>query len=318
MAIEDAFDPHSDGQLHPRHLDRLIAELAACQHGLVARWQLIRAGFGAGAIDLRVRCCRLHVIHRGVYAVGHSVISIDGHRMAAVLAGGDGAVLSYRDALAHWGLRPCNRRVIEVTVPARTRSRPGLQFHRARLPADEVTVHRGIPITTVPRAIFDLAAVEPRRHVERAIHEAEVRRLWDPLSLHDLVERHPNSRGVATLKAILADITRGLAISKQEIQDLLLALLEAAGLPLPLTNQYITLGDTTYEADCAWPQAKLMAELDGRAVHATGRNFESDRGRDRRLAVAGWLVIRITWRQLQDEPDAVAADIRDLVAQRAT
>ena len=67
-----------------------------------------------------------------------------------------------------------------------------------------------------------------------------------------------------------------------------------------------------------WPHAKLMVELDGRAVHATGRNFESDRARDRRLAVAGWLVIRITWRQLQDEPDAVAADIRDLVAQRGT
>ena len=238
--------------------------------------------------------------------------------MAAVLAGCEGAVLSHRDACAAYGLLQSNRGRIEVTVPGGARARSGIQFHRACLPADELTTLRGIPITSVPRSIFDLAAVEPRRQVERAMHEAEVRRLWDPLSLHDLVERHPSSRGVATLKAILADLMRGLTVSKQEIQDLLFALLEAAGLPLPLTQRFITVRNITYEVDCVWPDAKLMAELDGHAVHGTRRNYEGDRTRDRRLAVAGWLVIRITWRQLTDEPAEVVADIRGLLARSAT
>jgi len=111
---------------------------------------------------------------------------------------------------------------------------------------------------------------------------------------------------------------RGLTVSNQEIQDLLFALLEAAGLPLPLTKRFITVKNITYEVDCVWPDAKLMAELDGHAVHATRRNYEGDRARDRRLAVAGWLVIRITWRQLTDEPAEVVADIRGLLARSAT
>jgi very-short-patch-repair endonuclease len=316
MAIESRFVRPIHAQTDSRHLDSLLADLAARQHGVVARWQLLPIGFTRDAIAHRLECGRLHVIHRGVYAVGHSALSLDGRLMAAVLAGGEGAVLSHRDACAAYGIMQSNRRWIEGTVPAGAKARPGIQFHRARLPADELTTLRGIPITTVPRAIFDLAAVEPRRKVERAIHEADVRRLWDPLSLSDLVERHPHSRGVATVRAILTDLMQGVAISKQDIQDLLFALLEAARLPLPLTNQYISVGDITYEADCVWPDAKLMAELDGHAVHATRRNYESDRVRDRRLAVEGWLVIRITWRQLQDEPDELVADLRYLLERR--
>src|SRR5436305_2401132 len=117
MAIESRFDVHSDRQFDSRRLDRLIAELAGRQHGVVARWQLLRAGLGAGAVDLRVRRGRLHVIHRGVYAVGHSVLSLDGYRMAAVLAAGEGGVLSHRDACAAYGILQSERRRIDVTVP---------------------------------------------------------------------------------------------------------------------------------------------------------------------------------------------------------
>src|SRR5207248_11308923 len=139
-----------------------------------AREQLLRAGLGVGAIDLRVRRGRLHQVHRGVYAVGHSLLSVDARRMAAVLAGGEGAALSHRAAGTRWGIRRSSGGLIEVTVRNRTRSRAGLRFHRARLPADEVTVHNRISITTVPRTIFDLAAIDRRRQVERAIHEAQV------------------------------------------------------------------------------------------------------------------------------------------------
>src|SRR5205823_680011 len=152
----------------------------------------------------------------------------------------------------------------------------------------------------VPRTIFDLAAVDPRRKVERAIHEAEVLRLWDALSPGDLIERHPGQRGVATLKAILADQRRGCTVTKQEFEHLFIALLERAHLPRPRMNQLIQARDRTYEADCVWQEQHVIVELDGYAVHGTRRNYESDRERDRILAAHHWITARVTWRQLQD------------------
>jgi hypothetical protein len=234
--------------------------------------------------------------------------------MAAVLASGEGAVLSHRDAAAAWGIRQSNRRPVEVTVPGRRRSPPRLQLHFAHLPADEVTTVRGIPITTVPRTIFDLAAVLPRRHVERAIHEAEVRRLYDPLSLDDLIARHPGSRGVATVRAIVADATRGSGVTRQELEALFLDFVERVGLPRPELNQIVEVGDRSFECDCVWREQQLIVELDGRHVHGTPRNYESDRERDRLLTVHEWRVIRITWLHLHRDADEVARDLRAILA----
>jgi predicted transcriptional regulator of viral defense system len=108
--------------------------------------------------------------------------------MAAVLGGGDRAVLSHRSAAALWCLRPTGRTRIEVTVPRWRRKRAGVQVHVARLPGDEVTVVRGIPVTTVSRTLLDLASVLNRRQMERACNEAEVRELAGRLSVSDLIE----------------------------------------------------------------------------------------------------------------------------------
>jgi REase_MTES_1575 len=267
-------------------------------------------GIGAGAIDLRVRRGRLHPIHRGIYAVGHARITVDGRRMAAVLACGYGAALSYRDAGAAHGIRQCNRPVFEVTVPRKQRPRPGLELHFARVPDDELTTVRGIPVTTVERTILDLAAVRPRNEVESAIREADVARRWGRPSLQQLVERHPHHRGAATVRAITEALRRGDEISREAIVSLLLTVLDHAGLPRPELNRWID----GYECDCVWLAARLMVELDGYAVHGTRRNFESDRERDRVLQAAGWRVVRVTWRQLRDRPDAVVRDLRAFLA----
>jgi putative AbiEi antitoxin of type IV toxin-antitoxin system len=88
----------------PPGADALIAQLAERQHGVVARRQLLDLGLGRGAISERLACKRLHRVHRGVYAVGHRVISQRGWWMAAVLASGPDAVLSHRSAAALWGI----------------------------------------------------------------------------------------------------------------------------------------------------------------------------------------------------------------------
>ena len=233
--------------------------------------------------------------------------------MAAVLAGGDGAVLSHCDAGAVWGILSSHRSRIEVTVGRKGRARPGIQFHCVRLPADEMTVVRGIPVTTVPRTVFDLAARQSRRRTERAIHEVEVRRLWDPLSLHDLIARHPGARGTVTLRATLADHAIGSTVTKEELEERVLAFLEQRGLPRPALNRPLWLVDRWITPDCTWEEQMVIVELDGYAVHATRRNYEGDRSRDRALQAARWDVVRITWRQLLHEGDAVAADLRALL-----
>ena len=309
MAAESRFEHHIDVEIDTRHCDRTLAALAERQHGTVARWQLLELGIGRGALGRRLAAGRLHPIHRGVYAVGHRKLSPKGRLMAGVLAGGPGAVLSHRSAAELWRLRQNNRARIEITVPTSLRKRPGIEAHRASLRPDEITVCDGIPVTTVPRTLLDLAAVSPPRHVERALHEAEVLRLTDTLSLDDLLERHRGARGAAAIRKMIATARVGLEVSQSELEDRFLTLIAEKNLPRPRTNMIVE----GYEADCVWPEERLIVELDGHASHATRHGFERDRERDRKLQAAGWRVIRITWRQLRDDPDGVAADLAALL-----
>lgn len=169
--------------------------------------------------------------------------------MAAVLASGPYAVLSHRSAASLWRIRATTRSLIEV-IASRQRSRPGIQTHRGSLPADEMTVVLDIPVTTVPRTLLDLAAVLPRRQVERAVNEAEVLQLFDALSLADLVARHPRRRGVATIRALLAARSHGSGITRSELEERFLVLLDQAGLPSPDVNLSVHVSGRWVEGDC--------------------------------------------------------------------
>ncbi|MDX6643321.1 MAG: hypothetical protein QOD76_1283 [Solirubrobacteraceae bacterium] len=232
--------------------------------------------------------------------------------MAAVLAGGDGAALSHRSAAALWGIRPTSRPRIEVTVPQTRRSRPRIEFHRSRLPFDEVVEVDAIPVTSPPRTLLDLASVVPRNQLERALDQAEVLRLTDPLSVADLLDRHPRRRGAAALYAIIEDAQIGTGITREELEHRFRAFVDDQKLPRPEFNAHIDAGGRTFEADCLWRDARLIVELDGRATHATTAAFERDRTRDRILQAAGWCVVRVTWRQLHRQPADVASDLRML------
>jgi very-short-patch-repair endonuclease len=153
--------------------------------------------------------------------------------------------------------------------------------------------------------------------VEKAMKEAEVARLWDRLSLPQLVTRYPAHRGARTIRAILQSLTAGDEITKEEMVSLFLSVLDGANLPRPELNRVITVGGRTYECDCVWPEQQVMVELDGYAVHGTRQNFETDRERDRILHANEWCPIRITWRQLRDDPAGVVRDLRRLLTQPA-
>jgi very-short-patch-repair endonuclease len=295
--------------------DLRIAELATAQHGVVARRQLLAVGLSSGAIGLRLRAGRLHRIHAGVYAVGHSVLSREARWMAAALFCGPHAALSHRSAAALWGIRAPASGPVEVTVRAKSVSRGSIRRHFALLPADELTIHHGIPTTTVPRTIFDLAAVLGLGAVEHALRESERLRLFDVLSLPALVDRYPRHRGNRVIRECLVrlrDMPSG--VSREELEARFLAFLDARGLPRPHLNVWLTIGSKRYQVDCLWPVQRMIVELDGYAAHGTRRAFESDRVRDRKLAVAGYRSVRVTWWQLHDEPATVADDLRLLLS----
>jgi predicted transcriptional regulator of viral defense system/very-short-patch-repair endonuclease len=315
MGDETAFTRLRDGFVQTRHLEARIAELAGRQHGVVGRGQLVELGMGEDAIDCRRRRGSLHRIHPGVYAVGHRVLSREGWWMAAVLASGPGAALSHRSAAALWGLRSDVER-IELTVPRDTRSTRDICRHRSSLPGDEVTECDGVPVTTVPRTLFDLAAAGPPESVESALRESEFLRLYDRLSLPLLLERYPGRRGSATVRACLARRRESPGRIRSPLEQRFLPFLDRHRLPRPQFNVVLEAGPKTYRVDCLWPASMQIVELDGWEGHGTRVAFREDRERDRRLRVAGYGVTRIAWSQLEDEPAALAADLRDLLNKR--
>jgi very-short-patch-repair endonuclease len=249
---------------------------------------------------------------------GTNLLSRHGRWMAAVLASGPDAVLSHWSAAALWGIRPNSRSITDVTDPVKSRSWDGIRRHHKALPADEVTVMEGIPVTTVPRTIFDLAATEPLEVVKAMLREAEFRQLHDRLSLWDLVERYPGRRGIRKVKAALEALKdEPLDERKSRLEERFAPFLARHHLPRSRFNQWILVGEKRFQVDCLWPEERQIVELDGWQGHKTRTAFREDRARDRRLRVAGYGVTRLTWNQLEDEPESVAADLRALLTRPA-
>jgi very-short-patch-repair endonuclease len=296
-------------------LEMAASQLARCQHGVVARRQLLELGFSRDQIGRRIRRGSLHVVQRGVYAVGHAVISIQGRWMAAVLAYGTGSALSHHSAGELWGVISRRGGPIEVTSPDRWRARRGVTVHQASIPGDEVSVVDEIPVTGISRTLFDLASSLPRERLEGAMNEAEVRGLTDRISVHALLERYPRRPGAAMLRAILNDAHRARGVTRRELERRFAAALAETDLSKPRRNAHIAVAGRFFEVDCLWQAQHLIIELDGGFVHGTWRTSERDRERDRLLIADGWRVARVTWRQLRDDAPAVMADLRRLLRQ---
>ncbi len=300
-----------------RQPDRVIAEVASVQFGRVARWQLLAFGISLGAIRHRIETGRLHIVRRGIYAVGHTSPSREARWWEGVLTGEDGACLGHMAAGAYWRLRDAAPWMIDVIVPRRKRSQSEIRFHCEVLPEDEIDRTGAIPVTTAVRTCFDLAGYLEAHQLERAINELEVRQLWSGVSLPDLLERHPRRKGAVKLRRILDAERIGLSRSRNDFEAAFLPFLDARGIPRPVTNTIIETPTGSHEGDCVWHDEWLNVELDGRGAHATSMAFERDRRRDRALAVAGWQTYRVTWRQFEEDPDGLADDIRALLRRRA-
>jgi very-short-patch-repair endonuclease len=221
--------------------------------------------------------------------------------MAAVLAVGHDAAISHRSAAAMWEILPAaDDDGVEVTVTrGHPRDRPGIRIHRSR--RLEYSLNAGVPVTTPLRTLRDLAATSLTRDLERAIEEAQVRRLVTRQQVERL-----RGRSAAAARGRQPSLTRS------EAERRLLRLVRAAQLPPPRTN--VRVGH--HEVDFLWPHERVIVEVDGFAFHSSRTAFERDRAKDRALHAAGYVVLRITWRQLVDEPEAVVAALAAALAHR--
>src|SRR5215210_1127010 len=279
--------------MHKHSVDEALAAFAGKQHGVVSSRQLRALGMGRGAVHGRVAAGRLHRLLPGVYAVGHTALTERSRLLAAALACGQGAVLSHRSAGRLWGLvKP----VPAVDVTCR-RSRPpgkGIVVYRSRLERNERTMFEKLPVTGVARTIVDLADVLTEPRLEDAVHEAEVRRVFDLAAIEATLARHPGRKGRFRLYRVLS-AWRPQPFTRSEAERRFLRLCEHQGLPRPEVNAFIY----GMEVDFVWPAARLVVEVDGAAVHHTRRAFERDRRRDRELAAHGLRVLRVTWHDLE-------------------
>jgi hypothetical protein len=277
--------------------------------------QLGELGLSEAAVHKRASRGQLYRVHRRVYSlVPPELLSLRGRYMAAVLACGPGAVLSHRSAAALHQLRPTARARIEVTVPGRRRRRPGgIEIHRSTTltPADVTTVD-GIPVTTVARTLADLVEVLRERGVERALEQAQSLEILDGRALNDQINRHPRGSCLRRLTS-LGEIA---APTESELEELFLEICATAGIPDPERQVYVDPDDggPMVRADFLWRQQRVIIETDGARFHGTRHSFELDRRRDQRLTLAGWRVIRITWRQISERPHEVVALLRRLLA----
>jgi very-short-patch-repair endonuclease len=291
--------------------ERRLAAIATAQHGVIAHGQLFALGYGRGAIRRRLAAGRLHRIHAGVYAAGHARLTVQGRWMSAVLAYGPRALLSHRDGAALWELLPIGGSRIHVTVEARgVRRRRGIAVHETRhLHADDLAIRDGIPVTSLPRTLLDLAEVVPAGTLARAYDQAERLRLLDVRAVTALCDRSPGRHGLKPLGALLADRTRPAPETKGELEALFFDFCRANRLPLPACNAMVE----GFEVDAVWPAHRLIVELDSWEFHRGKMAFERDRERDAILQAAGYRVIRITWRKLHDQPADIAALLRRLM-----
>jgi hypothetical protein len=291
--------------------ERALAALADRQYGVVARRQMRALGIGSEGIKSRLRSGRLRALHRGVYTLGHGPLPLRARWMAAVLAQGDGTLLSHGSAAALWGLIGPRRGPIDVTSLRGRSGRRGIAVHSGRVAPEERALEDRIPVTSVARTLVDIAGAWDEARLRRAFEEADRLRLLDLRALERACDRAKGRRGLRNLRPMVAE-ARAPASPRSPLENRFLEFHRdrLGDLPEPATN-VLLLG---HEVDALWAKQRLAVEMDSWEFHGHRAAFERDRRRDSARQAAGFRVVRLTHRRLTNEPATVAAELRRLLA----
>jgi hypothetical protein len=290
-----------------RIVEQELARIAQEQHGVVTRSQLLKAGVSTRQIETRIESGSLLREHRGVYRVGHRAPSIEATYLAAVLAAGEGAVLSGLAAAHVHGLVKGPPPPPEVTARNERRIE-GARTHRCRvLNARSCGIVCGIPITSVSRTLVDIASVLSVEALAGACHEAGVRHGTTPADVALELELRPNIAGARRLRRVLEG---DVHVTLSALERRFLQLLDAEGLPLPYTNR--PAGGR--RVDCRWPEQRLTVELDSYRFHNSRHSWEQDRRREREARARGDEFRRYTYADVFEDSHLMLADLRSLLS----
>ncbi len=283
-----------------------IAEIAAGQHGVITTAQLAALGFTSQSIARRAAAGRLHRIHRGVYAVGHTALTASARRLAAVLAFGRYAVASHLTAAAIWEIRQTSAGLIHVTAGGDARSRPGIRVHRRAIDDGERSRRDAIPVTSLARTLVDLGDVVPATQVRNAFVRAEQLRLVDADAIDAALVRAGRTRGAARLREVLRVYDPRWEQTRSTLELSFLDLASRFALPGPEVNAWI---EDRFLVDALWREARVIVEVDGRRFHQTPSARRDDARRDRALGARGYRVVRVTHADIVERPAPTAARI---------
>lgn len=289
-----------------------MAALARRQHGVVSIRQLRRLRYSHSSVEKAVAGGRLHRLHQGVFAVGHTNLSLEGRCLAGVLASGPCALLSHYSAGWLLGLVSTRPVPVHVTTPLPRRRRDAVRIHHSRTLIDcDRGLERGIPVTSVARTSLDLAAGVRFRSLRRVIRRSEELEVFDLADFRSVLARNRGHRGRAPLERAM-ELYEPPRFTRSELEREFLRLLEANGQPRPVTGFNVA----GYELDVYWPELRFGVELDVYETHGAHEPFEEDRQRDEDLKLAGIELTRVTGRRLERNPRQVMNRIARLLDQR--
>jgi hypothetical protein len=298
-----------------REANEQVADVATAQGGVVSLSQLGEVGVSPKLAADRGRNGSYHRLHRGVYTVGHRSISRQTHLRAAVLACGEGAVVSHLTAAAFHGLWDKWPALIDVTVPVEAgRKIDGIRCRRCRCPEpEEVETVNGVAVTTVARTLVALAGILSSKTLRKAVGRAVILRKLDLLAVDLAIQGAKRRRGLKALELALVPYRAEdgkLPDVRSDFETLVLPELLGLGLPRPGCNVWLHVDGERFLVDFLWDRAQVIVETDGRETHETPTAFQDDRRRDQFLAAAGYRVLRVTWDQLHGEREAVIRRVR--------
>lgn len=284
--------------------------IAARQHGVVSRRQVLGEGMSRRQIDSRLARGLWTAIRPGVYRVTGSPANWMQEVVATALWAGPRGVVSHQTAAALWDLGrfgPCAP--IHVTLEETAPSPGAVVVHRARLRSRDVVHRGGLAVTSVLRTVLALAASEPASDVEHALDSGLARKRISVDDLRRFVDGHAGHRGMRVLRQVLAGYEGGDGPVESELEARVLQLIDEAGLPRPQKQRTVRLGGARHRLDFVFPGTPVVIEADGFAWHAHPVSFERDRARANALAARGYVVLHWTWAALEERPTQLISEL---------
>ena len=297
------------------HVDDQLRRYALLHHGLVERATAHRMGLTDRQLRLRVAAGTWRRCSRAVFAL--SEVRATAEQELLLAAWTCGRPVSHLSAAWLAGLIDDPVQPVHVSVEATASHRfAHTVVHRCDdLAVIDRTRRRRIPTTTAERTLVDLAAVVDEGELRTAVDRALRLGLTTPERLTRRVRAlaRPGRAGAAAARRVLTDIDEERALSESELESALFALVVEAGLPAPTLQHEVSIDGRRYRIDLCYPHLRLAIEVDGFGVHGSRDAFEADRARQNDLVLAGWRVLRFTWRQIRDDPAGVIAQLRAAV-----